>query len=93
MIFASLESVIKMHLQNFLQKMLLYQELIDLCKEREIYIISTVKPLNSLNGKNVYIINFYKEIQKYKDYLMADGIHLTEKGNARLNELINEILK
>ena len=24
---------------------------------------------------------------------MADGIHLTEKGNARLNELINEILK
>jgi len=70
-----------------------YQELIDLCKEREIYIISTVKPLNSLNGKNVYIINFYKEIQKHKDYLMADGIHLTEKGNARLNELINEILK
>ena len=44
-------------------------------------------------GKNVYIINFYKEIQKHKDYLMADGIHLTEKGNARLNELINEILK
>ena len=70
-----------------------YQELIDLCKEREIYIISTVKPLNSLNGKNVYVINFYKEIQKHKDYLMADGIHLTEKGNARLNELINEKLK
>ena len=70
-----------------------YQELIDLCKEREIYIISTVKPLNSLNSKNVYVINFYQEIQKHKDYLMADGIHLTEKGNQRLNELINEKLK
>lgn len=70
-----------------------YQELIDLCKEREIYIILTVKPLNSLNSKNVYVINFYQEIQKHKDYLMADGIHLTEKGNQRLNELINEKLK
>lgn len=70
-----------------------YQDLIDLCKEREIYIISTVKPLNSLNSKNVYVINFYQEIQKHKDYLMADGIHLTEKGNQRLNELINEKLK
>ena len=42
---------------------------------------------------NVEVINFYSKIQKNKDYLMADGIHLTEKGNARLNELINEKLK
>lgn len=70
-----------------------YQELIELCKERQIYIVSTIKPLTSLNGKNVTIINLYSEIHKHKEYLMADGIHLSDKGNDRLIELINDNLK
>lgn len=70
-----------------------YQELIELCKERQIYIVSTIKPLNSLNGKNVTVINLYNEIHKHKEYLMADGIHLSDKGNERLIELINDNLK
>ena len=70
-----------------------YQELIELCKERQIYIVSTIKPLTSLNGKNVTVINLYNEIHKHKEYLMADGIHLSDKGNERLIELINDNLK
>lgn len=70
-----------------------YQELIELCKERQIYIVSTIKPLTSLNGKNVTVINLYNEIHKHKEYLMADGIHLSDKGNDRLIELINDNLK
>ena len=71
-----------------------YQELIDLCKDSKIYIVSSGKPLDSLgNYDNVTIINFYNKIKKNKDYLLADGIHLTEQGNEALNKLLNETLK
>lgn len=71
-----------------------YQELIELCKDSKIYLVSSGKPLDSLgNYENVTIINFYNKIQKNKDYLMADGIHLTEKGNEALNKLLNDTLK
>ena len=70
-----------------------YAEIIEVCKDSKVYIVSTTKPLTSLsNYKNAVIINFYEEIQKHKDYLMADGIHLTEKGNkALINTLKNKI--
>ena len=71
-----------------------YQELIESCKDSKIYLVSSGKPLDSLgNYENVTIINFYNKIQKNKDYLMADGIHLTEKGNEALNKLLNDTLK
>lgn len=41
---------------------------------------------------NVEVINFYSKIQKNKDYLMADGIHLTEKGNEDLLKLLDKKL-
>mgnify|MGYP001270079585 CR=1 FL=1 len=44
-------------------------------------------------NSNVTVINFYSQIQKNKDYLMADGIHLTEKGNTALNKLLESSLK
>ena len=70
-----------------------YQELIELCKDSKLYIVSSGKPLDSLgNYSNVTIINFYSQIQKNKDYLMADGIHLTEKGNNALNKLLENTL-
>ena len=71
-----------------------YQELIELCKDSKIYLVSSGKPLDSLgNYENVTIINFYSKIQKNKDYLMADGIHLTEKGNKALISLLENTLK
>lgn len=71
-----------------------YQELIDLCKDSKLYIVSSGKPLDSLSKyDNVEIINFYSKIQKNKDYLMADGIHLTEKGNEALLKLLTNKLK
>ena len=71
-----------------------YQELIELCKDSKVYLVSSGKPLDSLgNYENVTIINFYNKIKKNKDYLMADGIHLTEKGNEALNKLLNDTLK
>ena len=71
-----------------------YQELIDLCKDSKLYILSSGKPLDSLSKyDNVEIINFYSKIQKNKDYLLADGIHLTEKGNEALLKLLNSKLK
>lgn len=41
---------------------------------------------------NVEVINFYSKIQKNKNYLMADGIHLTEKGNEALLKLLDKKL-
>lgn len=70
-----------------------YQELIELCKDSKLYIVSSGKPLDSLSKyDNVEVINFYSKIQKNKDYLMADGIHLTEKGNEALLKLLDKKL-
>ena len=71
-----------------------YQELIELCKDSNLYIVASGKPLDSLgNYSNVTIINFYSKIQKNKDYLMADGIHLTEKGNKALLNMLEKTIK
>lgn len=70
-----------------------YQELIELCKDSKLYIVSSGKPLDSLSKyDNVEVINFYSKSQKNKDYLMADGIHLTEKGNEALLKLLDKKL-
>ena len=46
-----------------------YQELIELCKDSKLYIVSSGKPLDSLSKyDNVEVINFYSKIQKNKDY-------------------------
>lgn len=71
-----------------------YQELISLCKDSHIYLVSVNKPLDSLgNYENVTIVNFYSILKKNKDYLNVDGIHLTEKGNDALNGLLTKYLE
>ncbi len=69
-----------------------YNQLIDLCKDHEIYIVSINKPINIIN-KNIKIINFYNELKKHDEYLIADKVHLSEKGNITLANLINETIK
>lgn len=73
------------------------QELIQLCSNHKIYILSTdnaiIDYISNQNYKNVTLINFYQEIKKHKDYLMIDGIHLTEKGNYTLTKILNDMIK
>lgn len=70
-----------------------YQNLIELCKDNEIYILAINNFTNKITGDNVKIINFYDEIQKNSDYVMIDGVHLSEKGNEALIESIKDIIK
>jgi len=65
-----------------------YEELINICGDRNIYILSTTKESNNhlknINKSNVTIIDFYTEIINHNDYLMNDKLHLTDKGNIAL---------
>ena len=71
-----------------------YQELIDLCKDHEIYIIMTTNTsYKELENENIKVINFYQELSSNDDYYLADKIHLSEKGNKALKDKINETLK
>lgn len=71
-----------------------YEKLIDLCKDYEIYICNVTKNKLTIKNTNVKIIDFYKEMKKHKNYLMDDQIHLSEKGNKALSEIIyNETKK
>ena len=38
-------------------------------------------------------IDFYKELSKHKDYIMVDKVHLTNKGNTALSNLIDKSIK
>lgn len=73
-----------------------YQELISLCKDYEIYILSSnenfINEILKINYENVKIINFYQEIVLNNDYLMVDGIHLSSKGNKALIKILNDTL-
>lgn len=70
-----------------------YKKIIELCSTHEIYIISTSINLDTLNNEKVHIIDFQEELNNNSDYLIADGVHLSEKGNKKLNEIIKEKLK
>lgn len=70
-----------------------YQNLIELCKDNEIYILSVNNFINKLNGENVKIINFYDKLQDNSDYVMIDGVHLSEKGNKALVEIMKDMIQ
>lgn len=69
-----------------------YDRLISLCKDHEIYIIKTNQNRINVKYENVKIIDFYDEIKKHSNYLMADKIHFTNDGSAALSKMINEII-
>jgi len=72
-----------------------YKNLIDLCSDKEVYVVAlTQKNYKDLSKiENIKIINFYEEIQKHSEYLMVDGIHLTEEGNKALSEMLKKNIK
>lgn len=73
-----------------------YKELFNTYKENKIYVVSTNKNIEKLANEtfdNVVIIDFYKEINEHREYLMNDGTHLTESGNTALSKLINDTVE
>lgn len=71
-----------------------YQELLELCKDYEVYIVSVEEshPLKDLSDEHVTIIDFYEELQAHDTYLMADGIHLTKEGNQALSHCLHQVI-
>ena len=70
-----------------------FREITKLLKDNKIYLLKFTNDKTNYNYDNVEVIDFNKELVKHDDYLMVDNIHLTDKGNKKLNELINNSLK
>lgn len=71
-----------------------YRELFSLLDDCEIFVLSTEKDiseeLDKLSIKNVKILKFYDEIEKNKNYISNDRVHLSEDGNKALSVFIKE---
>ncbi len=73
-----------------------YENLINLCKDYQIYLLSTNETTNDLSKlkyDNVTIIDFYSKLKENNEYLLSDGIHLSKEGNEELSKILNENLK
>ena len=66
-----------------------YREIIKICSDHQIKIISIDNELKKLTSENVEVIDFITE----ENYYLADGVHLSKTGNQKLNELILKITK
>lgn len=66
-----------------------YKELIKICSNHKIKVISVDNNLSSLTSEKVEVVDFIVE----KNYYLADGIHLSKIGNQKLNELILNIVE
>lgn len=69
-----------------------YKVLIEVCKDRKVYILKTNNQTLDLDNE-VTIIDYYNELQNHKEYLMPDNIHLTEEGNKALGKLLKESIR
>lgn len=69
-----------------------YLEIIELCKDRKVYILGMTRESLNINLPNVNVINFYNKLQNNSNYLMVDKIHLTEQGNISLIETLKQTL-
>lgn len=67
-----------------------YKKIIDMCKDYELYIILVDGKIES-KSKNVHIIDFKKDLEDNKNYLMVDGIHLSKDGYEALLKKLNEV--
>ena len=69
-----------------------YQEILNICKDKNIYMITTNK-ISLQETDNIHIINLYKELKIHPNYLSPDKIHLTKEGNITLTNIIKELIK
>lgn len=73
-----------------------YEELLKLCKDKELYIVATnttVTNLSKKNYPNLVVLDFTKKLKKHPEYFMADGKHLSDKGNKALSKLLKQNIK
>ena len=70
-----------------------YQDLIELCKDRKIYIVNINDQELSFESDNIKVIDFYNQINKNKDYLEFDNIHLSDIGISSLIEELSNSIK
>lgn len=69
-----------------------YNSLIELCGDRNIYIVNLTEDKLSFENEKVKVINFYEEIIKNEKYLEFDKVHLTDAGiKALVDELFSNI--
>ena len=64
-----------------------YEKLIRLCEGHDIYVCRMDRKEYEF-GENVKVIDFYAAVEDNADYLMGDGVHLSEKGNSALADMI-----
>ena len=70
-----------------------YQEILDLCKDCEIYLCDLSGTAQALNRSNLHMIDFLSETAAHPEYLSSDGTHLSEAGSAALGQMLAEALK
>lgn len=73
-----------------------YEELLKLCKDKELYIVATnssVTNLSKKNHSNLVVLDFTKKLKKHPEYFMADGKHLSDKGNKALSKFLKQNIK
>lgn len=73
-----------------------YEELLELCKNNEVYILATntaVTYLSQKNYSNLVILDFTKELKDHPEYFLVDGKHLSNEGNKALSKFLKENIK
>ena len=70
-----------------------YETLFRLCQEHEIYLCKITEKTVETKEDHVRVIDFYEQIRQNREYLMADGIHLSQDGCKALAEMIKETVK
>ena len=70
-----------------------YEKLIGLCQEYELYICRIFDDIPEFDDGNVKVIDFRNRLRENRDYLLADGFHLSQDGCIALTEAIKEALK
>ena len=69
-----------------------FDKILSVCSDYNLFIVNTSKAIIS-NKEKVSYINIYDEILNNSEYVMVDGIHLTDKGNSKLIEVLNDKIK
>ncbi len=69
-----------------------YENIISVCDQEKVYIFDLYGKLKDLKKDNVTIIDLSDEITENDENLLSDRLHLSEKGNRILSEMVQEAL-
>ena len=65
-----------------------YEKIVQLAKDQNVYFLFIYHEPFAFKEENISTLNFYKEMQNHSDYFMVDGVHLSDKGNQKLIQFI-----